>query len=72
MAEIFLFTLTHHQQPPLTNDFSPNHKHLYDICMHANSVLYCAYREKKLELKNRYFGVVLHHFITLRKNKPSI
>ena len=30
----------------LTNDFSSNHKNLYDICMHANSVLFCAYHEK--------------------------
>ena len=53
LAEIFLFIL-------LTNDFSQNYKNVYHICMHVNSVLFCAYREKlECSICNKGFVVMV-------------
>ena len=45
-AEIFFVHSDFSLTSLFTNDFSLNNKKLYDICMHVNSVQFCAYREK--------------------------
>ena len=46
MAELFFIHSDFSLTPLLINDFSLNHKNLYYIHIHANSVLFYAYREK--------------------------
>ena len=47
--------------PTVTNDFSLNHKNLYYIRMHANSVFICAYSKKsnvEVSMKNSIVNIV--------------
>ena len=46
MAELFFIHSDFSLTPLLINDFSLNHKNLYYIHMHANSVLFYTFREK--------------------------
>ena len=54
LAELFFDHFDFSRTPLLTNDFSLNHRNLYQICMQVNSVLFSAYRDN-LELNLNSF-----------------